>query len=769
MKALDASALLAQGLAAHRNGALDVAESSYRQLLAHNPTHIDAHQLLGVALLQRGHATEAEHELRQALALRPDDAAIHNNLGEALRRQGRQGEAQAQFEQALALNPKYVEACNNLALVLLASGQAELAVTYLRRANQLDPESLDTPCLLANALRATNRRAQAEAVLKEASAVHRAGSDATLLLCSLLLEDERIDEAEAQLNDALSAPHPKAPALAAAATVALARKDFTAASRYAYQAIESAQSSPLVSVACAGVLYDLGQAWAAQALLRQRVSELTLDAETLLLVTRVDLACDDLQSAHRHCLQLIEHRPNDANANFLLVQVLRKLERFDAALKQIERTQRLAPDAIELALAKADLWRQRGQSEHEKATLLEALKRFPQHSDLLSRLASVLMEQGELQTARSLLVDVVTREPTHMAAHQRLANAGTATREDEALVRALCDQLAANRLAPTAQATGHFAAAKMLDDLDEVNAAFFHYRRGNQLRHLQFRYDRQAFQRRMDEAIRAYTASRIQRQSALGHGTTLPIIIVGMPRSGTTLIEQVLASHPQAAGAGEIGVLSRLIPRAHTRLDEALDALDRNTVQQMAGSYLARLTRDVAPVGRISDKSPTNFHALGLASILMPNARIVHCRRDPIDNCLSLYFQDFDVGHEFSYSEQDIAHYYAGYLQIMSHWQQVLPQPMLQLDYESVVSDFESQCRKLLDFCELDWDPRCLAFNRTSRPVRTSSVWQVRQPLYSKSVSRWKRYGSDVTALRSALEEFGVPVASQSSSPGSTG
>jgi hypothetical protein len=238
-----------------------------------------------------------------------------------------------------------------------------------------------------------------------------------------------------------------------------------------------------------------------------------------------------------------------------------------------------------------------------------------------------------------------------------------------------------------------------------------------------------------------------------GRDEDVAILIVGMPRSGTTLVEQILSSHPRLHGAGELTWLSEIAQSLPAAYPEGATRIDADTAKSLGGYYLDRLREFAGDAVRITDKAPVNFLHLGLMALLLPNTRVIHCRRNPLDTCLSCYFTNFTHGHSFTNDFSDLATYYRGYRRLMDHWQEVRPLDLIEVDYESLVADQEGVSRRLVEFCGLDWDPRCLRFHENGRPVATASKLQVREKLFSSSVGRWRVYQRFLTPLIEALGE----------------
>jgi hypothetical protein len=237
-----------------------------------------------------------------------------------------------------------------------------------------------------------------------------------------------------------------------------------------------------------------------------------------------------------------------------------------------------------------------------------------------------------------------------------------------------------------------------------------------------------------------------------------PVFIIGMPRSGTSLIEQILASHPAVFGAGELEEISKLAessvaaPGARARFPDAVPAMSAQQIRQVGADYIARIRARAPNAKRIIDKMPGNFAFAGLIHLALPNARLIHTRRDAVDTCFSCFSRYFAHGQWFSYDLGELGRYYRGYEALMEHWRNVLPKGvMLEVDYEQVVADLEHEARRIVEHCGLEWDDACLAFYETQRPVRTASASQVRQPIYGTSVGRWRPYEPFLGPLLEAL------------------
>lgn len=505
---------------------------------------------------------------------------------------------------------------------------------------------------------------------------------------------------------------------------------------------------------------------------------------------------EEYDEATAHFRKAIELEPGYFKAHLNLGNVLHDTGRLEEAIAAFREVVRLAPDFAQgwhnLALVERDDDRLDESAEHfRKALALDpgideavgcyagVLVRMGRPDDgieqyeiLLSRdpdrvathvgIGDAHVEAGRFDGAIACFEKALALDPSRGGAYAGIANARKTLPESDLPARA---EALLEKTDPSAEEAVplHFALGKMYDDLKSFDAAFRHYRQGNQIfndkRVEKNRgFDPEKWKQSIDSFIGTFTPAFFEERRSFGADSELPVFIVGMPRSATTLTEQIVSSHPLVHGAGELTKISSLskdmrsLLKSDSPYPECVDGMDAATARDLAGSVLENLRKHGGGAVRVTDKMPGNFLHLGLIALLLPKAKLIHCRRDPLDTCLSIYFHHFAAYHPYAYDLKNLGYYYRQYERLMAHWRDALPVEIFEVRYEEMVANQEEVSRKLVDFCGLDWDERCLSFHQSKRSVRTASNWQVRQPIYKSAVQRWKRYERHLGPLKEALD-----------------
>lgn len=450
--------------------------------------------------------------------------------------------------------------------------------------------------------------------------------------------------------------------------------------------------------------------------------------------------------------------PGHVNARFNLGGALRRMGEPEAAAAELRGLVERFPEDPDFRIALGDALLDSGRPREAMEAHERALARSPDHPDALTGLGLAHVDAGRFEAAGRCYRRVIDSRPDHPQVwlnYSKTRRFGPADAREIEEAEAVAARLDA-RPAPGPECGDvHFALGKMYDDLGEYERAFEHFRRGNEILRRHVPSDPRGPDRLAEDLEAGFGEAWFERVRGWGDPSPRPIFIVGMPRSGTTLVEQILASHPEAHGAGELiripNLAQGLLAGRGPALPAAAAAVEREDLEAAARDYLGYVGARAGAAARTTDKLPENYRHLGLIAAMLPNARIVHVSRDPMDVCLSNYLVRFQRGHAWSYDFDSLAREYRAYERLMDHWRAVLPSPMHEQAYESLAASPESESRRLVESCGLDWDERCLDFHRTERPVHTASGWQVRQPVYRRSVGRWRNYERRLGPLREAL------------------
>jgi tetratricopeptide (TPR) repeat protein len=699
MAAMEHETLLQSAVDHHRAGRFGDAAELYRRVLEAEPQQPDALHLLGLAMARLGDPDEALELVAQAVAVAPAHPGYRFSHGNLLIGAKRWAEARAALELAVAGAPGDLAAKSALAVTLIELGESEAAERLLREVLAAEPKFVAAHDNLAALLLKREDAVGAEASARRSLELAPGVPQALNNLASALHKQGRYEEAEPLLLDAIRQ-----------------RPDFVEA------------------------MYNLGLVRA------RRHNNVGAD---IALRNALKLAPDDVRIITTHA------------------EVTGDLSLLDESLALAQRAHALDPDAPAVLWALANAWRLHGDYQEAERLMRRTIERAPRAA-YIANLGHLLWERGKLDQARELLERTLALDPNAAGARMTLAQCGRVTSADDPNLLAAIAQLERPGLGDEDRMSLEYAVAKSLDDLGRHEESFVHYRTANEIKKQKVpRYEHDS-DRLFENACRtAFTPEAVRKAAAHGSQSEVPVFVVGLPRSGTTLTEQIIAAHPAAHGCGELLKLREIearitadaINRGRPEHPGAVLDLAPDRIAGYARMYLD-LVRGLAgePAQRIVDKMPLNLRYLGLIAVLFPRAHVVHCLRHPVDNCLSIYFQNFGRGNFFANDLGDVARFYAASERIVQVFKQQLELPILDFRYEQVVAEPEARSRALIDFIGLPWDDACLSFHQSDRAVRTASAWQVKQPIYKRSVARWKRYGDAIQPLLDTLREEGVPI-----------
>jgi tetratricopeptide (TPR) repeat protein len=688
-----------------RHGFLADADDLTRRAVEAQPDNAEAVHMLGIVAHQSGKAAEAIEHVRRAIAINPNVALYHANLGEMCRLAGRLEEAVAAGRRAIALNPDYPGALSNLGIALFDQGKFEEALAFYDRALALDGSFAQAFSNRGNGLQRLKRFADAEKDYRRAIELQPGFADAWNNLGTCLRELKRPQEAETVYRKAL----------------------------------ELSPNNPDTLDNLALAVKDLDRLGEAADLMRRA---LVIEARS------------DKLYAHYAAILLDQNKAEEAAA----------------AVERALALNAKNHDAVNLMGRVAF---ERGDLEASLAHYRRALALEPNLADAHNNMGNVLKELGRLEEAEGAYLEAIRLDPSVSGVYVNLADSRKFSVGDRHL--AAMEALAAKSegLSNTDRLQLDFALGKAYADLKDYRRSFTHLLAGNARKRAAIAYDEAATLSLFDRIEAVFTRDLITRKSGGGDFSPMPIFVLGMPRSGTTLIEQIVASHPMVHGAGELQTLNDVVltvrgPDGNTiPYPDFVPALDAGALRQIGARYLALVRQAAAKSGAaaaafVTDKMPSNYYFAGLIRLALPNAKIIHAMRDPVDTCISCFSKLFTAEQNHTYDLGELGRYYNRYERLMAHWRRVLPPgSIFDVRYEEVVADLEKAARRIIAHCGLPWDDRCLAFHETDRPVRTASATQVRRPIYTSAVGRWRVYEEQLGPL---LEALGVAASSASGS-----
>lgn len=691
-------------------GRLGEAEQGSRLLLARHPDAGMLWKILGVALLRQN--KDAMQALRKTSELLPGDAEAHANLGAALHDRGQWADALPSLARSLQIQPRAAQTLVDAANCLNALGRAGEAVPLYSQALQLYPTLLEAHNNLGNAFLSLNQAKEAVGCYRHALRIAPNDAQIHCNLGNALRQSGQLDEAMASskhalvLDPALSIAHNNLGLIYAAQG---RRED----------AMASYQRALALNPRYADVLNNLGH------ILR----EVGRRGEALSLYA-----------------QAVEKDPERAESHCHVGNMLFELRRPEEAAAAYARSLQLKSSFGPAHLGLANVLRLWHRDHEAERSCRAALAIDADDVEALCLLGELEADRGRFTEADISFRRAGALKPDFPAAWCGMANHRKMTAADYAW------QEGAQALLARPLPLGHeidlrFALGKYFDDTRQYDEAFGQYSRANELsKRYGGAYDAAKFAQRIDDIIATFDAAFMRDSAGQGSATEAPIFIVGMPRSGTSLTEQILASHPAVFGAGEVTFWDGAF--APYQKAGAAGEKAAALVSGTAAGYLARLPPAAAAALRVTDKLPANFMYLGLIHAAFPKARFIHMRRHPIDTCLSIYFQNFLYVGQYANDLDSLVHHYGEYLRVTDHWRAILPSSsVLEIPYEGLIADQEAWTRRMLNFVGLPWNPVCLDFHKTERVVLTTSKWQVRQRIHSSSVERWKHYAKFVGPL----------------------
>ncbi len=635
---------------------------------------------------------------------------------------GRLPDAERSFQAALSMDAKNINALQLLGIINFQTGRLREGEQLLRRAIKQNPNIPDLHFNLGNMLEQQGKLKQAQVAFENAIKLGMAGDQAHNNLGMVMVKLEKLKEAEASLLKAIDI-NPNNP---------------SALSNYGLLLRKQDRADEAVKV--------LDQAIAIEPKFVEAYSNLGA----------IFLEKGELNKAEEHLRKALNIDAQNPNVMSGLAGVLINRNEDAAALVLLQSAIELSPNSVDinLNLAKALVKLEEDEAAVEVYKHVENVS--PGNIYALSGMGGLLSKQGKFDGAKECYQKILNIDPKNIAGRTGLLSIDTPGVEDKDVqyLEKVYPDLDNSDENKTSIA---FCLSKVFEKSGDYSKAFSYLADGNSMKRSGYDYSLEEDKEFFRSIKEMFSSELFKKYSSSGTDNNAPIFILGMPRSGTTLTEQILSSHQMVYGAGELPDIRNLLSQMcgageYEKFPKFVRQLGSDDLLRMGLDYIDGLRKRNSTAERITDKMPHNFLHVGMIRLMLPNAKIVHCKRDPIDNCLSIFKQNFGGVHEYAYDLTELGGYHLLYQDLMEHWNKVLPGFMFELQYEDMVADQEGMTRRLLEFCGLPWDDNCLQFHESERTVKTASYTQVRKKIYSDSVQLWKRYEQELQPLLSALD-----------------
>lgn len=681
---------LEMAVKAFNEGKLNVAESIANSIVKSIPSNADALHLLGVLASQKGDLDAAIGHVTKAVRLNPRNPQYHSNLAEMQRRAGNLDDALKTAMQALELNARSSSALSNLGIIHYDRGEFDEAKAWQEKALKYD----------------------------------RTNIQALNNLGSISKENKDLDEAISFYRKVLEID-----------------PDYT----------ESRNN-------LGAILVDNDQAEEAIEVLVHLIRKTPAHAEAHRNMGRAFMRLEDWAKAETGFKNALKADPQNTKAMVGLSNALQELQQPEEALSIVEKAVAQDPSDASAQLQMGRLLADSGEHAAAGMSYNKALEIEPEFGSALLARGHWYMEDGEFALARSDFESILdATDGDSVSAHSALVSLDKVAEGNESFAFLKSKENEVEERPESKRFGFYFALAKCYDDLGDYDTAFGYYKKGCDAKRGTVQYNPDREIKDLEQTKRVFTPANIKVMREGAIDAKEPIFVVGMPRSGTTLTETILGSHSTVFAAGELPDLQRVFSTTGKRNDSGFiqnaEKMSAAALRECAEDYVAGIRARAPDAARITDKMPANYRMVGLIHALMPNAKIIHVNRDPMDTCLSNYTRLFSKSLYQTYDLVELGNYYNSYRDTMAHWRSVLPKDAFyDIQYEDLVSDVEPQVRALLEFCELPWEEACLDFHNTKRNVRTASVTQVRKPMYTSSVAKWKRYEKHLAPLKAVID-----------------
>lgn len=702
-------------------GRYQQAETVCRSVLAVNPNNADANHILGVIALRLNNHGAAIKFIKKAIKANRKNAEYYDSIGNAYKANNDVGNAIKSFKKALSLNSKIAKTHYNLANVYLDKNNFDDAKKFFKSAINLNPQYSQAINNLSIIYRQQGEYEKAEALLLKI--VNRSPTN-VMALNNLAINYDEAGEYEKSLDTYRKA-------------LAIKPDYFEAYYNIGnlYRLLNDSNNAIKSYQDCLRLKPDL------------------VEAENNLAI--VYMENKDYSNAILHFSEAAKINPKYTNTFLNFANLYKKTGATDKAESLYKKALEIDPNFMQAYYNLACLYSDTHHSNMAIANFEKVISMAPQYAPAYKNLGNVYKDIGRFDLAISMFKKSISINPAFTEAYRELTSVKTLGKDDAEF--ALMQRMLSYEVLTDEQRMHlAFGLAKVYEDLKEYDDAFKYLAQANQSRRKLIPYNSEKIHTIFSHTKKLFNTEFIEKNQRFGSPDKTPIFILGMPRSGSSLIEQILATHSKVYGAGELNYIEQAINQicsVPTQLDypDCLKDIDQHTVQKLSQSYLNRIRELASDEQFITDKMPQNFIYIGLIKIILPNAKFIHSTRDEMDICLSIYKHGFYDGHAYADDLIDLGEYYNLYRDLMDHWNTILADSIFEVNYENLVANQEHESRRLLNFCGLDWEEDCLSFYKTRRRVHTASSTQVRKGIYKDSVKLWKHFERHLQPLKQVL------------------
>lgn len=688
---------------------------------------------------------EAEHLGNAIIQAVPNHVDAINLLGVIAQKVDRHDLAVPQFQRAIAIAPERIFLFGNLGISLNQLGRTKEAVVILQQALEKEPGNSQIANLLRdislNAQSAKDRQNEAEKIFQAGVLHHQAGHLAEAIAC---------------FRKTLTILPNNGAVLNNLGVALYANGELKAATSFLERAIAQKPDNAEAYYNLGNVLSDQQQLAAAATAYQQAIA---IKPDYAKAFSNLGAVCKDqgkLDTAIANLEMALRIDPDHLEALITLGVTLKSKGRLEEAVANLNRAVTINPNHAEAHCNLGAILTDLGQLDQAGKSLQKAILLKENHAEAYNNLAVVLKVQGQLQPAEENLKKAIACRPDFPEAYFNLSITKKFT--DTSEINTMADLLSRTVSADN-KIFLNFALGKALADIKRDNEAFAYFLEGNRLKRKTINFNLADESKTFDRLKNFFSEDFFAARKNFGSSDKTPIFILGMPRSGSTLIEQILASHPDVHGAGELYFIQQtLIQTLSSDLINSIPAtvakLTADSASRLGEKYIEKI-RNIEPDARfIIDKMPGNFLYIGMIRLMLPNAKIIHSVRGAEDTCLSIFRTNFTRVPNYAYDLTELAHYYRLYHDLMTHWQKLFPENIYNANYENLIENQEEETKKLLQFCQLDWHEECLDFHKTVRDVKTASNYQVRQPIYRSSIKGWQRFAKQLQPLVDGLGDL---------------